>query len=108
MVLNLSKSKLFNELIEYQGYWIISKPVQGKVKDMLKIKAPKSRKELLQFIGIVNYDCDMCFAGVSYWLCSPVSPQAKSSMNGSQLINRLMTKSKRVLKQKYCCCTQIL
>jgi RNase H-like domain found in reverse transcriptase/Reverse transcriptase (RNA-dependent DNA polymerase) len=64
MRVNASKSKFFAEQIEYLGYWITQKgiqPVYNKVEAILKIKAPKTRKELCQFIGIVNYYCDMWF-----------------------------------------------
>jgi hypothetical protein len=64
MRVNASKTKLFAELIEYLGYWITRKgiqPVCNKVKAILKIKAQKTRKELRQFNGIVNYYRDMWF-----------------------------------------------
>ncbi len=57
MRVNASKSKFFSEQIEYLGYWITRKgiqPVHNKVEAILKIKAPTTRKELRQFIGIVN------------------------------------------------------
>jgi hypothetical protein len=61
---NISKSKLFSEQIEYLRYWITRKgiqPMRNKVEAILNIKAPKTRKELRQFIGIVNYYRDMWF-----------------------------------------------
>jgi Reverse transcriptase (RNA-dependent DNA polymerase) len=61
MRVNASKSKFFAEQIEYLGYWVTRKgiqPVYNKV-EILKIKAPKTRKELGQFIGIVNCYCFM-------------------------------------------------
>jgi RNase H-like domain found in reverse transcriptase/Reverse transcriptase (RNA-dependent DNA polymerase) len=64
MRVNASKSKFFAEQIEYLGYWITQKgiqPVYNKVEAILKIKAPKTRKELCQFIGIVNYYRNMWF-----------------------------------------------
>jgi hypothetical protein len=64
MRINAEKSKFFTEQIEYLGYWITRKgiqPVQNKVEAILKIKAPTSRKELRQVIGIVNYYRDMWF-----------------------------------------------
>ena len=64
MRVNASKSKFFSEQIEYLGYWITRKgiqPVYNKVEAILKIKAPKTRKELHRFIGIVNCYCDMWF-----------------------------------------------
>ena len=64
MRVNASKSKFFSEQIEYLGYWITRKgiqPVHNKVEAILKIKDPTTRKELHQFIGIVNYYRDMWF-----------------------------------------------
>jgi hypothetical protein len=50
MRVNISKSKFFAEQIEYLGYWITRKgiqPMRNKVEinAILKIKAPKTRKE---------------------------------------------------------------
>jgi hypothetical protein len=66
MRVNISKSKLFVEQIEYLGHWITRqgiKPMRNKVEAILNIKAPKTRKknQLRQFIGIVNYYRDMWF-----------------------------------------------
>ena len=64
MRVNAAKSKFFAEQIEYLGYWITRKgiqPVYNKVEAILKIKAPKTRKELRRFIGIVNYYRKMWF-----------------------------------------------
>jgi hypothetical protein len=66
MRVNISKSKFFAEQIEYlePGYWITRQgiqPIRNKVDAILNIKAPKTRKELRQFIGIVNYYRDMWF-----------------------------------------------
>jgi hypothetical protein len=64
MRVNISKSKFFAEQIEYLGYWITRQgiqPMRNKVEAILNIKAPKTRKELRQYIGIVNYYCDMWF-----------------------------------------------
>lgn len=64
MRVNISKSKFFAEQIEYLGYWITRQgiqPMRNKVEAILNIKAPKTRKELRQFIGIVNYYRDMWF-----------------------------------------------
>jgi hypothetical protein len=44
----ISKSKFFKEQIEYLGYWITRQAIQpqrNKVKTILNIKAPKTRKE---------------------------------------------------------------
>jgi hypothetical protein len=64
MRVNISKSKFFVEQIEYLGYWITRQaiqPMRNKVEAILNIKVPKTRKELRQFIGIVNYYRDMWF-----------------------------------------------
>jgi hypothetical protein len=56
--------KFFAEQIEYLGYWITRQgiqPIRNKVETILNIKAPKTRKELCQFIGIVNYYRNMWF-----------------------------------------------
>jgi hypothetical protein len=47
---DVSKSKFFAEQIEYLGYWITRQGIQlirNKVETILKIKAPKTRKEEL-------------------------------------------------------------
>jgi hypothetical protein len=66
MRVNISKSKFFAEQIEYlvPGYWITRQgiqPIHNKVEAILNIKAPKTRKELRRFIGIVNYYRNMWF-----------------------------------------------
>jgi hypothetical protein len=64
MRVNISKSKFFAEQIEYLGYWItrqVIQPMRNKVEAILNIKAPKTRKELYQFIGKVNYYRNMWF-----------------------------------------------
>jgi hypothetical protein len=61
MRVNISKSKFFAEKVEYLGYWITRQgiqPIHNKVEEILNIKKPKTRKEILQYIGIVNYYCD--------------------------------------------------
>jgi hypothetical protein len=48
MRVNISKSKLFAEQIEYLGYWITRQgiqPISNKVEAILNIKAPKTRKQ---------------------------------------------------------------
>jgi len=58
---NVTKS-FFVRSLEYLGYWITPtgiKPVYDKVKAVLKIAEPKTRKELRSFIGVVNYCRDM-------------------------------------------------
>jgi hypothetical protein len=60
----ISKSKFFAEQIEYLEYWITRQgiqPMRNKVEAILNIKAPKTRKQLLQFIGIVNNYRNMWF-----------------------------------------------
>ena len=64
MKINAEKSKFLTDEIEYLGYWITRKgiqPVHKKVEAILNIKPPTTRKELRQFIGIVNYYRDMWF-----------------------------------------------
>jgi hypothetical protein len=46
--LNVFNSKLFEEQIEYLGYWITRQgiqPISNKVETILEIKVPKTRKE---------------------------------------------------------------
>jgi len=48
--------------LEHLGYWITRagiKPVCDKVKVVLKIAEPKTRKELRSFVDVVNYYRDM-------------------------------------------------
>jgi hypothetical protein len=98
MRVNISKSKFFAEQIEYLGYWITRQGIQptfNKFEAILNIKVPKTRKELLQFIGIVNYYRDMWFRRSEllarfHWLASH---QARSSLNGTHPINRSLKKS---------------
>ena len=64
MRVNTSKSKFLAEQIEYLGYWITRQDIQSvhnKIEAILKIEAPKTRKELRQFIGIVNHYRNMWF-----------------------------------------------
>jgi RNase H-like domain found in reverse transcriptase len=64
MKLNAEKSKFLADEIEYLGYWITRKgiqPAHKKVDAILNIKPPTTRKELRQFIGIVNYYRDSWF-----------------------------------------------
>jgi hypothetical protein len=64
MRVNISKSKLFAEQIEYLGYWITRQdiqPIRNKNEAILNIKAPKQEKknQICKFIGIINYYRDM-------------------------------------------------
>ena len=59
---NAKKSFFAREELEYLGYWITREgiqPVSAKVNAIANIAAPKNKKELRRFIGIVNYYCDM-------------------------------------------------
>jgi hypothetical protein len=54
MRVNASISKFFAEQIEYLGYWITRKgiqPVYNKVESILKIKAPKTRKNYANLLA---------------------------------------------------------
>jgi hypothetical protein len=56
------KSFFGRSKIEYLGYWITRhgiQPVSKKVEAIKNIVPPKTRKELNQFIGIVNNYQDM-------------------------------------------------
>jgi len=59
---NVTKSFFAHSQLEHLGCWITRigiKPVYDKVKAVLKIAEPRTRKELRSFIGMVNYHRDM-------------------------------------------------
>lgn len=59
---NATKSFFAKGELEYLGYWITGdgiQPTTGKVHAISNIATPKRRKELRQFIGMVNYYRDM-------------------------------------------------
>jgi hypothetical protein len=106
MKVNISKSKFFTEQIEYLGYWITRKgiqPMRNKVEAILNNKALKTKKELRQFIGIVNYYRDMWFRRsellARFHLLA--SHQARSILNGTHSINRPLIKLRKSLDQRY-------
>lgn len=60
--INASKSFFGRTSLEYLGYNISRdgiRPSQSKVKAILQIEKPKTRKQLRRFIGMVNYYRDM-------------------------------------------------
>ena len=59
---NANKSFFGKTELEYLGYWITRngiQPVPKKVDAILNIDAPKTKRELRRFIGMVNYYRDM-------------------------------------------------
>jgi len=59
---NIKKSFFGKDELKYLGYIITRqgiKPMKKKVEALLKIQAPKNRKELRSFIGIINFYRDM-------------------------------------------------
>jgi len=59
---NVAKSFFARSQLEHSGYWITRtgiKPACDKVKAVLKIAEPKTRKELRSFIGMANHHRDM-------------------------------------------------
>jgi RNase H-like domain found in reverse transcriptase/Reverse transcriptase (RNA-dependent DNA polymerase) len=77
--------------LEYLGYWITRdgiKPLPDKVKGILAINAPRNRKELRSFIGIINYYRDMSVrrSHVFAPLASLTSKKAKWSWGPQQEI----------------------
>ena len=59
---NASKSFFAQTELEYLGYWISRdgiRPVTKKVEAINNLAAPKTRKELRRFIGMVNHYRDM-------------------------------------------------
>jgi hypothetical protein len=106
MRVNISKSKFFAEQIEYLEYWITRKgiqPIRNKVEAILNIKAPKTTKQLRQFIGIVNYYRDMWFrrSELLAKFHGLASHQARSSLNGTHPINMPLIKSRKSLERRY-------
>jgi hypothetical protein len=104
MRMNISKSKFFAEQIEYLGYWITRQgiqPIRNKVelRQSLILRRPKQGKKnkLHQFTGIVNYYCDMwfCRSELLARIYGVASHQARSSLNGTHPINRLLIKSRK-------------
>jgi hypothetical protein len=59
---NARKSFFGKEELEYLGYWIMHtgiQPITKQVEVIKNIALPKTKCELCQFIGIVNYYHDM-------------------------------------------------
>jgi hypothetical protein len=59
---NAPKSYFARAELEYLGYWITRdgiKPIPKKIQAIQQIAAPKNKKELRSFIGVVNYYRDM-------------------------------------------------
>lgn len=59
---NAKKSFFACGELEYLGYWITRdgiQPLQNKVEAIHRIAAPKTRKQLRAFLGLVNYYRDM-------------------------------------------------
>ncbi len=59
---NMAKSKFCQTQLDYLGYTISRegiKPIMKKVKAILQIAPPKNRKQVRQFIGMVNYYRDV-------------------------------------------------
>ena len=59
---NITKTRLVQEELEYLGYWITRdgiKPLNAKVEAINNIAPPTNKKQLRRFIGMVNYYRDM-------------------------------------------------
>ena len=59
---NSSKSFFAREELEYLGYWITQegiKPLSKKVEAINNLAAPKTRKQVRSFVGMINYYRDM-------------------------------------------------
>jgi len=59
---NVAKSLFARSQLEHLGCWITRtgiKPVHDKVKAVLKIAEPETRKELQSFVGVANHHRDM-------------------------------------------------
>ena len=79
-----------------------------KVEAILNIKAPKTRKELRQFIGIVNYYRDMWFCRSE--LLAPLTSLTSSKVKFDWLPShqQALIKSKMLLNLSFCYHTQTL
>ena len=78
---NGTKSKFCDIELEYLGYLINRqgvRPTTQKVKAILEISTPKTRKELRRFIGMVNYYRDMWPKRAH--LLAPLSSQTSSKV----------------------------
>jgi hypothetical protein len=110
MRVNASNSKFF----VYLGYCLTSQGIQperNKVEAILNIKVPtpKNKKELRQFIGIVNYYCNMwfCRSELLAPLTSLTSSQVKFEWLSSHQQAFDKIKKAGLLKLRYFYLTQI-
>ena len=49
--------------MEHLGIWVNQtgiRPINKKLEDIVNMTPPKNRKEVHEFIGMVNYYIDMC------------------------------------------------
>jgi Reverse transcriptase (RNA-dependent DNA polymerase) len=59
---NLLKSKIAVQELEYLGYWLTPRGIRpnvNKVKAIKNLQAPKTVKQISSFLGMVNYYKDM-------------------------------------------------
>ena len=59
---NLPKSKIAVQELEYLGYWLTPKgirPMANKVEAIKNLQAPKTVKQVRSFLGMVKYYKDM-------------------------------------------------
>eukprot|EP00815_Leptocylindrus_aporus_P008351 CAMPEP_0116063930 /NCGR_PEP_ID=MMETSP0322-20121206/8754_1 /TAXON_ID=163516 /ORGANISM="Leptocylindrus danicus var. apora, Strain B651" /LENGTH=186 /DNA_ID=CAMNT_0003549735 /DNA_START=402 /DNA_END=962 /DNA_ORIENTATION=+ len=59
---NAEKSAFCVEELEYLGYWLTPhgiKPLANKIEAIYKLARPKNKREMLSFLGFVNFYCDM-------------------------------------------------
>ena len=60
---NLPKSKIAVQELEYLGYWLTPKgirPMAKKVEAIKNLQAPKTVKQVRSFLGMINYYKDIC------------------------------------------------
>ena len=60
---NLTKCEFAKATVTYLGKVVgqgVVRPVQAKVEAISKYPAPTSKKELMQFLGLVGYYCSFC------------------------------------------------
>jgi hypothetical protein len=107
MRVNISKSKFFEEQIEYLalGYWITRQgiqPIHNKVEAILNINAPKTRNEE-PATPVYWYSQLLLWHVVSQNWASSLVPLTSltSSLNVTHQINKPLKKSRKSLELRY-------
>lgn len=82
LTVNLNKSEFAKAQVEFLGHVVGQgkvRPILAKVKDIIRYPAPKSKKELMRFLGMVGYYRRYCpnFAEIVTPLTNLLSKKAK-------------------------------